>query len=213
MMGLPEAREQRPGLEGAPVVNLLWLFLMLSGVIMAMIKGRADVVTAAILEGAKTAVDTSFGLIAIIAFWLGVMRVAEAAGLIEFLSRLVRPLVRLLFPGLPPNHPAVGAIILNLAANILGLGNAATPAGLAAMREMQKLNPHPEEATPAMCTFLALNTACLTLVPTTIIGIRALYGSREPAAIIGTTILATACGMTVAVLADAVLRRFYPKSK
>ncbi|MEW6573889.1 MAG: nucleoside recognition domain-containing protein [Bacillota bacterium] len=191
------------------MVNLLWLLLMLSGIIVAMINGRVEAVTAAILEGAKVAVETSFGLIAIITFWLGVMRVAEEAGLVQAMCRLVRPLMRILFPGIPPGHPAIGAIVLNLSANILGLGNAATPAGLLAMREMQKLNPHPDKATPAMCTFLALNTACITLVPTTVIGIRALFGSTDPTSIIGTTVLATACGFTVAVLADAVLRRIY----
>lgn len=191
------------------MVNLLWLLLMLSGIIAAMVNGRVEAVTTAILEGAKVAVETSFGLIAIITFWLGVMRVAEAAGLVQVLCRLVRPLMRRLFPGMHPGHPAVGAIVLNLSANILGLGNAATPAGLLAMREMQKSNPHPDKATPEMCTFLALNTACITVVPTTVIGIRALFGSSEPAAIIGTTVLATACGMTVAVLADLVLRRIY----
>ena len=211
MVNLPEVSEQRPDLGGVLVVNLLWLFLMLSGVIMAMIRGRAEAVTAAVLEGAKVAVDTSFGLVAIITLWLGVMRVAEAGGLVRFLARLVRTLVRVLFPGIPSTHPAIGAIVLNLAANLLGLGNAATPAGLVAMREMQKLNSRPEEATPAMCTFLALNTACVTLVPTTVIGVRALYGSKEPAAIIGSTVLATACGMVVALVADALLRRFYGK--
>lgn len=187
----------------------MWLLLMLSGIIVAMINGRVEAVTAAILEGAKVAVETSFGLIAVITFWLGVMRIAEEAGLVQALCRLVRPLMRILFPGIPPGHPAIGAIVLNLSANILGLGNAATPAGLLAMREMQKLNPHPDKATPAMCTFLALNTACITLVPTTVIGIRALFGSTDPTSIIGTTVLATACGFTVAVLADAVLRRIY----
>lgn len=191
------------------MVNLLWLLLMLSGIIAAMINGRVEAVTTAILEGAKVAVETSFGLIAIITFWLGVMRVAEAAGLVQILSKLVRPVLRLLFPGLPPTHAAMGAIVLNLSANILGLGNAATPAGLLAMREMQKSNPYPDKATPEMCTFLALNTACITVVPTTVIGIRALFGSSEPAAIIGTTVLATACGMAVAVCADLLLRRVY----
>lgn len=191
------------------MVNFFWLLLMLSGIVVAAVHGKVETVTRAVLEGAKLAVETSFGLIAIVTFWLGVMRVAEAAGLVRALARLVRPLVRLLFPGIPGDHPAVGAIVLNLSANVLGLGNAATPAGLVAMRELQKLNPRPEEATPAMCTFLALNTACITLVPTTVIGIRALYGAREPAAIIGSTVLATACGMTVAVLADSLFRRLY----
>ncbi|MEW6182064.1 MAG: nucleoside recognition domain-containing protein [Bacillota bacterium] len=191
------------------MVNFLWLFLMLSGIVVAAVHGRIDDVTKAVIEGSKVGVETSLGLIAIITFWLGVMRLAEAAGLIQAITWLVRPLVRLLFPGVPPGHPAAGAIILNISANILGLGNAATPAGLIAMRELQKLNPRPEEATGAMCTFLALNTSCITLVPTTVIGIRALCGSHEPAAIIGTTIMATAIGMTVAVAGDVLLRWFY----
>jgi spore maturation protein A len=195
------------------MVNILWLFLMLSGIAVAAYHGKVDAVTKAVLEGAKFGVETSFGLIAIITFWLGVMRVAEEAGLVRVVTWFVRPLVRCLFRGVPPDHPATGAIILNLSANILGLGNAATPAGLIAMRELQKLNPNPEEATPAMCTFLALNTACITLVPTTVIGIRALYGSREPAAIIGTTILATAVGMTVAIVSDALLRWRYTRRR
>ncbi|RDV83945.1 nucleoside recognition domain-containing protein [Ammonifex thiophilus] len=191
------------------MVNWFWFLLVVSGILVAMIQGKTAVVTTAILDGAKVAVETSLGLIAIITFWLGVMRVAEAAGIVAFLARLLKPLLCFLFPSIPPQHPAMGAIILNLSANLLGLGNAATPAGLLAMREMQKLNPRPEEATPAMCTFLALNTACVTLIPTTIIGVRALYGSKEPAAIISTTVLATACGMIVAVVTDALFRRFY----
>ncbi|MCL6561150.1 MAG: spore maturation protein [Firmicutes bacterium] len=195
------------------MVNFLWLLLMLSGIVAAAVQGKIDAVTKAILDGAKAGVEISLGLIAIITFWLGAMRVAESAGLITAITWLVRPLVRLLFPGVPPEHPAAGAIILNLSANILGLGNAATPAGLIAMRELQKLNPNPEEATPAMCTFLALNTSCITLVPTTVIGIRMLYGSREPAAIIGTTVIATAIGMTAAVISDALFRRFYGRKR
>ncbi|ACX52404.1 nucleoside recognition domain protein [Ammonifex degensii KC4] len=191
------------------MVNWFWFLLVVSGILVAMVQGKTGVITTAILDGAKVAVETSLGLIAIITFWLGVMRVAEAAGIVAFLARLLKPFLRFLFPSIPPQHPAMGAIILNLSANLLGLGNAATPAGLLAMREMQKLNPRPEEATPAMCTFLALNTACVTLIPTTIIGVRALYGSQEPAAIIGTTVLATACGTIVAVVTDALFRRFY----
>lgn len=191
------------------MVNWFWFLLIVSGILVAMVQGKTGVITTAILDGAKVAVETSLGLIAIITFWLGVMRVAEAAGIVAFLARLLKPFLRFLFPSIPPQHPAMGAIILNLSANLLGLGNAATPAGLLAMREMQKLNPRPEEATPAMCTFLALNTACVTLIPTTIIGVRALYGSQEPAAIIGTTVMATACGTIVAVVTDTLFRRFY----
>ncbi|HAG07167.1 MAG TPA: spore maturation protein [Peptococcaceae bacterium] len=190
------------------MVNYIWLGLILFGILTAAAQGDIDVVTKAALDGAATAVNTALSLIAIMAFWLGIMKVAEAAGFIEFLAKLVRPLIRLLFPSLPPKHPAVGAIMMNLSANFLGLGNAATPMGLLAMREMQTLNRQPDVASEAMCTFLALNTSCVT-IPTTMIGIRAIYGSTEPAAIVGTTLFATTCGMAVAILVDRCLRHLY----
>ncbi len=191
------------------MVNYVWLSMMLLGILAAGINGQIDAVTKAALDGAQIAVKTAFGLIAIMAFWLGVMKIAEQAGLVRLLAFVVRPLVRVLFPSVPGDHPAVGAIVMNLSANILGLGNAATPMGLIAMKELQSLNPYPDRASDAMCTFLAMNTACLTLIPSTVIGIRALYGSAEPTAVVGTTIFATACGMTAAILADRFFRGVY----
>ncbi|MDK2888910.1 MAG: spore maturation protein [Thermoanaerobacter sp.] len=192
------------------MVNYIWLGMIVFGILVAGANGQVEVVTRAALEGADKAVKTSLNLIAIITFWLGIMKLAEAAGLVRALARLVRPMTRFLFPDVPANHPAMGAIIMNLSANILGLGNAATPMGLIAMQELQKLNRgDPKTATTAMCTFLALNTSCLTLIPTTIIGIRVMYGSSDPTAIVGTTIFATACGMTVAIIVDRILRAIY----
>ncbi|GAB6156980.1 nucleoside recognition domain-containing protein [Desulfotomaculum varum] len=191
------------------MVNYVWLGMMVFGVLVAAAQGRVEVVTRAALEGAQVAVKTSLSLIAIITFWLGMMKLAEAAGLVRGLARLVRPLTGFLFPSVPKDHPAMGAIVMNLSANILGLGNAATPMGLIAMQELQKLNQGRSTASEAMCTFLALNTGCVTLIPTTIIGIRVLYGSSNPTEIVGTTIFATLCGMTVAILADRVLRNLY----
>jgi len=192
------------------LVNYVWLAMIFFGIIAAAASGHIETVTTAAIEGAQTAVKTSFSLIAIITFWLGIMKLAEAAGIVRALADLARPLTRFLFPGVPRDHPAIGAIVLNLAANMLGLGNAATPMGLIAMQELQKLNRGPKDtATPAMCTFLALNTSCITLIPTTIIGIRILYGSTDPTAVVGTTIFATACATIVAVTADRALRRFY----
>ncbi|MGQ9497780.1 MAG: nucleoside recognition domain-containing protein [Desulfotomaculales bacterium] len=190
------------------MVNYIWLGLILCGFLTAAGRGNVDVVTRAALDGAATAVNTALSLVAIMAFWLGIMKVAEAAGFMELLAKLVRPLIRMLFPSLPPHHPVVGAITMNLSANFLGLGNAATPMGLLAMREMQKLNPRPEVASEAMCTFLALNTSCVT-IPTAMIGIRAIYGAAEPAAIVGTTLFATTCGMAVAIVVDRLLRHLY----
>ncbi|MDQ0285705.1 spore maturation protein A [Desulfofundulus luciae] len=196
------------------MVNYIWLGMIVFGILVAGANGQVEVVTRAALEGADKAVKTSLNLIAIITFWLGIMKLAEAAGLVRALARLVRPVTRFLFPGVPANHPAMGAIIMNLSANILGLGNAATPMGLIAMQELQKLNRgDPRTATGAMCTFLALNTSCITLIPTTIIGIRVMYGSTDPTAIVGTTIFATACGMTVAVIMDRMLRIFYGRQE
>ncbi|SHF04109.1 nucleoside recognition domain-containing protein [Desulforamulus putei] len=192
------------------MVNYVWLGMMVFGILVAAARGHIEVVTKAALDGAQVAVKTSLSLIAIITFWLGIMKLAEAAGLVRALARLVRPVTSFLFPSVPRDHPAMGAIVMNLSANILGLGNAATPMGLIAMQELQKLNKRrPDTASEAMCTFLALNTGCITVIPTTIIGIRVLYGSQDPAEIVGTTIFATLCGMTVAILADRILRSLY----
>lgn len=196
------------------MVNYIWLSMMAIGVLVAAWNGRVEVVTRAALEGAQIGVQTALDLIAIITFWLGIMKLAEAAGLVRALARMVQPLTNFLFPSVPREHPAMGAIVMNLSANILGLGNAATPMGLIAMQELQKLNRgDPKTATDAMCTFLALNTSCITLIPTTIIGIRLIYGSAEPTEIVGTTVFATALGMTVAICMDRLLRYIYNRGR
>ncbi len=192
------------------VVNYVWLAMMITGILVAAFTGHIEVVAKAALEGAQTGVSTAIDLIAIITFWLGIMKLAEKAGLVRALAKLVRPITGFLFPSVPKDHPAMGAIVMNLSANLLGLGNAATPMGLIAMQELQKLNwGDKKTASDAMCTFLALNTSCITFIPTTIIGIRLIYGSQDPTQIVGTTIFATACGMTVAIIADRLLRTIY----
>ncbi|GAW91036.1 nucleoside recognition domain-containing protein [Calderihabitans maritimus] len=193
------------------MVNVVWLLLLLTGIVVAALNGDVEVVTTAALQAAQTGVNIALEIIGLMALWLGLMRIAEEAGMVRFLARLVRPVMEFLFPSVPKGHPAMGAIIMNLSANILGLGNAATPFGLKAMQELQRLNDNPEEATEAMCTFLALNTSCITLIPATIIGIRVAAGSSNPTEIVGPTIFATATGMVVAVIADRVLRRRWAK--
>lgn len=194
---------------GAKVVNFVWLVMVVFGIIVAGVNGNIEAVTKAAFDGANNAVKISISLIAIITFWLGIMKLAEEAGLVRALAWLVRPVMRFLFPSVPRDHPAMGAIVMNLSANILGLGNAATPMGLIAMRELQTLNHSKDTASDAMCTFLALNTSCVTLIPTTIIGIRLLYGSADPTDIVGPTIIATAFSMVVAILVDRLLRLVY----
>lgn len=184
------------------MVNWIWLFMIVVSVIFGLINGNMDGITQAAFDGAKSGVTISFGLISIMVFWLGMMKIAEQAGLLEKLSRMLYPVVRWLFPDVPKNHPALGYIMSNLSANLFGLGNAATPMGIKAMQELQSINPDKHTATPAMCTLLALNTSSITLVPTTLIAIRMNYNSANPAEIIGTTLAATFIATGAAILAD-----------
>ncbi len=169
---------------------------------------RMKDVTNAALDYAGTAVNIALGLIGIMALWLGVMKVAEDAGLIRKIANAVKPITKFLFPDVPPDHPAMGSIIMNIAANMLGLGNAATPFGLKAMEELDSLNKNKGTATNAMVTFLAVNTAGLTLIPVTAIAIRAASGSSNPAIIIGTSIFGAICATTVGITATKILEKF-----
>ena len=172
-----------------------------------MFTGRLDKVSEAVLSGAGTGVDLAIGLISVIAFWLGLMNIAEKAGLVQWLAARLKPMARFLFPSVPEDHPAMGAILANMSANVLGLGNAATPLGLKAMQELQTLNPAKETASDAMCTLLAVNTASITLIPTTVIAFRMQFHSKDPTSIVATTLVATAIGTVAAVLLDKIFRR------
>jgi spore maturation protein A len=164
-------------------------------------------VTQAALDYAATAVTIALGLIGIMALWLGVMKVAEEAGLLKILTRILTPVTRRVFPDVPPDHPAVGAMIMNIAANMLGLSNAATPMGLKAMEELNKLNPKVGTATNAMVTFLAINTGGLIIIPATAIAVRAAAGSANPGIIIGTSIVGASCATVAGVVASKILQR------
>ena len=188
------------------MVNLIWLIMLAAGIIVAGFSGHIETVTVSALKAAELGVEIAIELIGVMSLWLGLLRLAEEAGFVRGIARLFGPAVRLLFPTLRPDSPALGAIIMNLSANILGLGNAATPFGLKAMQELQKENPTPETASPAMITFLALNTSCITLIPAAIIGVRLKAGSVNPTEIIGPTIAATGCAMLSAIAADYYLR-------
>ena len=197
------------------MINIIWLILLLAGVLMAIISSIAGgtfepliQVTDALFQQSKTAVDLAIGLIGLMALWLGLMKLAEESGLIKIIAKGVRPIMVRLFPEIPPDHPAMGAMIMNIAANMLGLGNAATPLGLKAMQELQELNDKAETATNAMVTFLAINTSSVTIIPATVIGIRVSAGSSNPASIIGTAIFATACSTVVAITMAKLLSKF-----
>jgi len=168
-----------------------------------------DKVGQAALSSAKGSVNLAIGLIGYIALFLGLMKIVEKAGGLQWMAGLIRPLLVRLFPDVPPDHPAMGAMVMNIAANALGLGNAATPFGLKAMKELNDLNPHKGTATNAMCLFLAINTSGLALLPTGIIGLRAQFGSTDPAAIFPTTLLATALSTGVGIFAAKTLSKFF----
>jgi len=189
------------------VLNYIWLALVVLAVAIGGWNNRLSEVTAGAFDGAKTAVTIALGLIGIMALWLGVMRLAERAGLVQRIARGLRPVMRPLFPDVPPEHPAMGSMLMNMAANMLGLGNAATPLGLRAMRDLERLNPRPGIASNAMCTFLAINTASVQLIPATAIALLAAAGSARPTAIVGTALLATLCAATVAVTSAKLLEK------
>jgi spore maturation protein A len=193
------------------MLNYIWFGLMAVALVVAIFTGNAAAVTKASVDSARTAVEISLGLVGIMTLWLGIMRVAEQAGLVSMLSRALRPISRLLFPEIPPDHPAIGAMIMNIAANMLGLSNAATPLGIKAMEELQTLNPEKDTASNAMVTFMALNTSGIQFIPATIIGVLAAAGSKAPTVIIPTTLVATFCGAIAAVTTAKILQRFFPQ--
>jgi spore maturation protein SpmA len=189
------------------VLNYIWLALVLLAVAIGGWNDRLKDVTGGALDGAKTAVTIALGLIGIMALWLGLMRLAERAGLVQRIAYGLRPLLQRLFPEVPPDHPAMGSMLMNMAANMLGLGNAATPLGLRAMRDLESLNPRPGVASNAMCTFLAINTSSVQLIPATAIAILAAAGSAQPTVIVGTAFFATLCAATVAILSAKFFER------
>ncbi|WKZ70789.1 MAG: nucleoside recognition domain-containing protein [Melioribacteraceae bacterium] len=169
-------------------------------------------VTNSTLDYASTAVNIALGLIGIMALWLGIMKIAEEAGLINIIAKAVKPITRFLFPTVPHDHPAIGSIIMNLSANMLGLGNAATPFGLKAMEQLDELNENKGTATNAMCMFLAVNTAGLTLIPATAIAVRAAAGSSDPTIIIGTSFFGALCATIVGITSAKIFETFSQKN-
>lgn len=189
------------------MLNYIWLALVLLAVAIGGWNAQLKEVTNGALDGAKTAVTIAIGLWGVMALWLGVMRLAERAGLVQRIAYGLRPLMLRLFPEVPADHPAMGSMLMNMAANMLGLGNAATPLGLRAMRDLESLNPRPAIASNAMCTFLAINTSSVQLIPATAIAILASAGSARPTVIVGTAFFATLCAATVAVLSAKFFER------
>lgn len=184
------------------MVNYIWVAMTVIGIVFALFNGTMEDVNKAVFSGAKEAVTLCIGLISVLVFWLGMMRIAEESGLLEKLSKVFRPLVNRLFPEVPTNHPAMGYMLSNMISNMFGLGNAATPMGIKAMEELKKLNGGKNSASRSMVTFLAINTASITIIPTTVIAIRMTYNSASPTEIVVPTIIATILSAFGAVLID-----------
>ena len=194
------------------MINFIWCGMIVIGIVVGVLTGNIEAVSTAAIEWAETAVELSLGLIGVMALWLGLMKIAEEARIVRGMGLLMKPIMVRLFPEVPADHPAMGSIVANMAANFFGLGNAATPLGIKAMQELQDLNENKEEASNAMVTFLAINTSSVTLISSSIIAYRSAAGAANPADVIGPTIIATAVSTTVAIIACKVLEKL-PKYK
>lgn len=181
--------------------------MMFIAVIVGLIQGHLNDVVLAVTASAKIGFELALGLAGIMTLWLGIMNIASESGLMNHLSRALHPIMKRLFPDVPVDHPAMGAMIMNISANMLGIGNAATPFGLAAMKELQSLNPHIHTASNAMCTFLAINTASVQLIPVTAIAFLAANGATEPTSVIASSLFATSISAVVAIIAVKQLQK------
>ena len=189
------------------MINYIWAFFLRFGIGYAGLYGNIELVTSSAIKAAQDAVTLSLNLIGIMCLWLGIMNIAKQAGIIEYIAKLLNPLMHLIFPSIPDRHPAIGAIVMTISANMLGLGNAATPLGIKAMQQLQTLNQKKDEATPAMCTFLVLCTTGTTLVPVTIIALRSAMGATVPTDIIGFVIVVSSIATIVGLCADFLCRK------
>lgn len=184
------------------MINLIWVLMIVIGIVFAMFNGAMDEVNKAIFQGAGEAVTLCIGFISILVFWLGLMRIAQASGLLDKLANVFRPIIKKIFPDIPDDHPVMGYILSNMIANMFGLGNAATPLGIKAMEELKELNGGKSEASRSMITFLVINTASITIIPTTVLSIRMNYDSASPAEIVLPTIIASVFATVCAIFID-----------
>lgn len=188
-------------------MNYIFYFLIVFSIIFGIINGRTQEVVNAILEGADVSVKIALSLIGIMAFWLGIMRIAEKAGLVQWIAKLIKPITKWLFNDVPPENEAIGNIALSVSANALGLTNAATPIGLKVMQELQEVNNNKDTASDAMCMFLAMNTAGFQIIPATVIAVLVAVGSKNPTEIIVPTLIVT----TIAFISAIILAKIFQK--
>jgi spore maturation protein A len=193
-------------MEEIQLINYIWFFMIGIGVVIGMINGRMGEVSKAIIDSSESAVTISIGLIGVMSLWLGIMQIAEKSGLMDILSRLLKPVIIKLFPEVPKDHPAIGAMIMNISANMLGLGNAATPFGIKAMEYLQELNNR-DVASNSMCTFLVINTASVQLLPAVMIGVRASLGAKNPADFVVVGLLSSVTALIAGIIVVKTLEK------
>lgn len=189
------------------MVNKIWGFFIIVGVIVGVFNNKISIINENILSSTKTTIDMILQIFPVIALWLGIMEIAKESGLLKKLSDLFKPLLSKLFPEIPINHESLGYISSNVVINMLGLGNAATPFGLKAMKSLSELNKNSKVASKSMITFLILNTSGLTIIPTTVISLRMMYGSVNPTETVLATIIATVISTILALLVDKIFRK------
>ncbi len=194
-------------------MNYMFLFLIIVSIVAGIVNNSLGNFTQAIIDGCNTAVKVSFSLIGIMAFWLGIMRIAEKSGLIILISKLIHPLVKHLFKDIDKNSPALGDITMSLSANALGLTNAATPIGLKVMKELQEENPNKNVATDSMCMFLGMNTAGFQIIPATVIAILIGLGAKNPTEIILPTLIVTTLAFLFAIFMALIFRNIYKRKE
>lgn len=193
------------------MINKIWGFFIIIGIMFSVINGNLEQINIEILDSAKVALDMVVKILPVMALWLGIMNIASKSGLLEKFSRLLSPILTKIFPEIPKNHESFGYISSNIVANMFGLGNAATPFGLKAMKSLQEINPKKDEATRSMITFLVINTCGLTIIPTTVIGLRMMYGSSNPTFIVLPCIIVTFSSLILGLIIDRIL--FYRSKK
>ena len=191
------------------MINYIWFLMMFLALLIGIISGQGAEISKSIVDGSGKTVEFIISLVGIMSFWCGVMKVAEKSGFTDKLAKVLYPILRPLYKDASKDKKALGAIVMNLTANMLGLSNAATPFGLKAMEEMQRLNTDKERASNDMCLFLVMNAACIQLVPTTVLSIRAAAGSQNPGIIILPAIISTGTALIIAVIVCKILQRFF----
>ncbi|MBR2499454.1 MAG: nucleoside recognition protein [Clostridia bacterium] len=189
------------------MINYIWASMLILSFIFSIAKGNLSDVNNALLDGASSAVEMAIGLLGMMCFWSGLLEIAKRAGLTEKLSKMLRPLMKLLFPELKENSPAISAMLMNMVANFLGLSNAATPLGLKAMKELDKENKQRKKASHSMCLFVVINTASITLIPTTVIALRAANGSKDPFSVIVPVWICSVISITVGIVISKILAK------